>query len=127
MRKKKSSEIENWGIHLLEKNIEICMPGKKRKLYVKLISFCIKRCLKTFVDIAMFKSMIPAVPISLVEGALLVKLFYKNKGNASAAFRKYRRGKNQLRRPLCTIDIWILINRFEETSNLGVQPGKDRK
>ncbi len=41
---------------------------------------------KTFADVVMFKSMFPAVliTVSLVEHALLVKLFYVNKGNASA-------------------------------------------
>ncbi|GFR24640.1 hypothetical protein TNCT_402021 [Trichonephila clavata] len=57
----------------------------------------------------------------------MVKLFYENKGNVSAAVREIRRRKNQLRGPMPTKGIRTMIKRFEETGKLGVQPGKRRK
>ncbi|GFV88115.1 hypothetical protein TNCV_3242641 [Trichonephila clavipes] len=57
----------------------------------------------------------------LVERALLVKLFYENKGNASAAVHEIRRRRNLLREPMSTKVIRPMIKRFEETRKLGVQ------
>ncbi|GFT03821.1 DUF4817 domain-containing protein [Trichonephila clavipes] len=72
----------------------------------------------------MFSAVLMAV--SFVERWLLVKLFYENKGNASAAVREFRHRKNLWRVPMSTKGIWALIKRFEETGKLGVQPGRGR-
>lgn len=74
-------------------------------------------------------SMFPAVmmTVSLVERALLVKLFYENKGNSAAAVREFRRIKNLRRGPMSTKGIRAMIKRFEETGKLGVRPGRGRK
>ncbi|GFU39749.1 hypothetical protein TNCV_1949491 [Trichonephila clavipes] len=84
---------------------------------------------KTFTDFVKLKSMFPAVlmVVSLVELALLEKLFYENKGNASAADREFHHRKNLRRGPLCIKGIRAMIKRFEETRKLGVQPGRGRK
>ncbi|GFX66938.1 hypothetical protein TNCV_999771 [Trichonephila clavipes] len=65
--------------------------------------------------------------VSLVECALLGKLFYENKGNASAAIREIRRRKILLRGPLSTKCMWAMIKGFEETGKLGVQHGRGRR
>ncbi|GFX35911.1 hypothetical protein TNCV_4214331 [Trichonephila clavipes] len=61
--------------------------------------------LHTTLDVVMLKLMFPSVlmMVSLVERALSGKLFYENKGNASAvAVREIRRRKNLLRGPMST-------------------------
>ncbi|GFY33612.1 hypothetical protein TNCV_4593241 [Trichonephila clavipes] len=65
---------------------------------------------KTFADFVKFKSMFPAVLMvfSLVECALLVKLFYENKGNASAVVSEIRRRNNPLCEPMSTKGIWAI-------------------
>ncbi|GFX38775.1 hypothetical protein TNCV_4748451 [Trichonephila clavipes] len=50
-----------------------------------------------------------------VERALLGKLFYENKENASTAVREIHRRKNLLRGPMSTKGIRAMIKRFEET------------
>ncbi|GFW74767.1 hypothetical protein TNCV_963421 [Trichonephila clavipes] len=62
-----------------------------------------------------------------VEHVLLVKLFYKNKGNASAAVREIRRRNNLLLGPMYIEGIQAMIKIFRETVKLGVQPRRDRK
>ncbi len=73
--------------------------------------------------------MFPAVlmMVSLIERALLVKLFYENKGNATAAVREFCRRRNLRCGPMSTKGIRAMIKRFEETGKLGVQPGRGRK
>ncbi|GFQ73849.1 hypothetical protein TNCT_233141 [Trichonephila clavata] len=73
--------------------------------------------------------MLPAVlmTVSLVERALLVKLFYENKGNASAAAREFYHRKSLKFRPMSTNDNRAMIKRFEESEKLGVKPGRGRK
>ncbi|GFX91212.1 hypothetical protein TNCV_1246271 [Trichonephila clavipes] len=62
-----------------------------------------------------------------VKRALLVKLLYENKGNASAAVREFRHRKNQRRGLMSTEGIRAMIRIFEETEKLEVQSGKGRK
>ncbi|GFW98732.1 hypothetical protein TNCV_2250951 [Trichonephila clavipes] len=63
----------------------------------------------------------------IVERVLLAKLFYENKGNASAVVREMCRRKSLLRGPISTKGIRAMIKSFEETGKLGVQPGRGRK
>ncbi|GBN65452.1 hypothetical protein AVEN_99134-1 [Araneus ventricosus] len=65
--------------------------------------------------------------VTLPERALLVKLFYENKGNAAAALREFRRLKNLRKATLLPQDLRRMIARFEKTGHLGVQPGRGRK
>ncbi len=67
---------------------------------------------KTFEDVFVFKSMFPAVlmTVSLVECAILVKLFYENKGNASAAVCEFRGRKNLRRGPVFALTRILLVN-----------------
>ncbi|GFW44243.1 hypothetical protein TNCV_1746721 [Trichonephila clavipes] len=73
--------------------------------------------------------MFPAVlmVVSLVNSALLVKLFYENKGNASAAVCEFRYRKNLQWGPISTKSIQAMIKRFEETGKLGVEPRRGCK
>ncbi|GFR07069.1 hypothetical protein TNCT_525251 [Trichonephila clavata] len=77
----------------------------------------------------MFKNMFPVVlmRISLIERALMMKLFYENKGYAFAAVCEIRRRKNLLRVPMSAKGIQSMIKRFEEMRKLGVKPGRGRK
>ncbi|GFW64164.1 hypothetical protein TNCV_708691 [Trichonephila clavipes] len=77
----------------------------------------------------MFKWMLPVVlmMVSLVERALLGKLFYENKRNTSAAVREIRIRKNLLRGTMSTKGIRAIIKRFKEMNKLGAQPRKGRK
>ncbi|GFS66425.1 hypothetical protein TNCV_3856791 [Trichonephila clavipes] len=59
--------------------------------------------------------------------ALLVKQFYENKGNASAAGLELRRRKNIRCKIIPTKGIPVMFNRFKETEKLGVQSGRGRK
>ncbi|GBN77176.1 hypothetical protein AVEN_254910-1 [Araneus ventricosus] len=63
----------------------------------------------------------------LPERALLVKLFYENKGNAAAALREFRRLKNLRKVTLLPQALRRMIARFEKTGHLGVQRGRGRK
>ncbi|GFX41677.1 hypothetical protein TNCV_3110731 [Trichonephila clavipes] len=70
-------------------------------------------------------SMFPAVlmAVAVVERALLVRLFYENKGNASAAALEFCHRKYLRRGPMSTKDIRAMVMRFEGTGESGVQPG----
>ncbi|GFV85495.1 hypothetical protein TNCV_3773191 [Trichonephila clavipes] len=57
-----------------------------------------------------------------VERALLVELFYENKGNGSTAVCEIRRRKDLLGVPMSTKGIRAMIKRFEETGKLRAQP-----
>lgn len=72
-------------------------------------------------------SFLLVMAVTLPERALLVKLFYENKGNAPAALREFRRLKDLRKGPLLPQALRRMIARFEETGHLGVQPGRGRK
>ncbi|GFR34031.1 hypothetical protein TNCT_329941 [Trichonephila clavata] len=65
--------------------------------------------------------------VSLLERALLVKLFYENNRNASATVREIRRKKCPLRAPKSSKSIRAMIKRFEGTGKLSVQAGRGNK
>lgn len=65
--------------------------------------------------------------LPLRERALLVKLFYQRDENASAALREYRRLKKLRRGPMTITNLRRMVERFETTGTLGVQPGRGRK
>ena len=62
---------------------------------------------------------------TLPERALLVKLFYENKGKAAAALRKFRLIKNLRKGPLLPQAVKRMIARFEKTGDLRVVPVED--
>ncbi|PSN48451.1 hypothetical protein C0J52_18942 [Blattella germanica] len=59
--------------------------------------------------------------------ALLVKLFYKNNNNASAALREYRRLKGLRKGPLSPSALRNMMKKFKSTGELGVAPGRGRR
>ena len=65
--------------------------------------------------------------VTLPERVLLVKLFYENKGNAAAAFRKFRLIKNLRKGKLLPQALKRMIARFKKTGDLRVQTGRGRK
>ncbi|GFW44439.1 hypothetical protein TNCV_1748681 [Trichonephila clavipes] len=83
---------------------------------------------KTFANFVKFKLMFSPVlmVVSLVERALLVKLFYENKMNASVAVLEFRHRKDIRCEPMSTEGIRAMIKRCE-MSKLGVEPGRCRK
>lgn len=64
---------------------------------------------------------------TLVEKALLVKLYYCNGENAAAAVREFRRLKKQRRGPMSDRALRDMMVKFERTGQLGVLPGRGRK
>ena len=72
-------------------------------------------------------SFLSAMAMTLPERALLVKLFYENKGNAAAALRKFRLIKNLRKGPLLPQALKRMIARLEKTGDLRIQPGRGRK
>ena len=89
---------------------------------------CINRRFAAFLGIKGDKtgkmSFLSAMAVTLPERALLVKLFYENKGNAAAALREFRRLKNLRKGPLLPQALRRMISRFEKTGDLRVQPGR---
>lgn len=67
------------------------------------------------------------MPLNKKERALIVKLFYQNESNASAALRAYRRMKNLRRGPMSSSAVQRMIRKFEETGSLDVAPGRGRR
>ena len=65
--------------------------------------------------------------VTVPECALLVKLFYENKGNAAAALRKFHLIKNLRKGSLLPQALKRIITRFEITGDLRVQPSRGRK
>ncbi|GFW88899.1 uncharacterized protein TNCV_2683331 [Trichonephila clavipes] len=61
------------------------------------------------------------------DRSLVVKLFYQNGSNHLAALREYRRLKDLQKGALSRIDLRKMIMKFEETGDLGVLPGRERK
>ncbi|GFV87672.1 uncharacterized protein TNCV_779561 [Trichonephila clavipes] len=72
-------------------------------------------------------SFLSLMAVTLPERALLVKLFYKSKGNAEAALQEFCRLKNLCKGPLLPQALMRMIAQFEKTGHLGVQPGRGRK
>lgn len=66
---------------------------------------------------------------SLVERALLVKFFYLNQCNASAALRAFRKHKKMRKGngPLSVNGLKAMVAKFEKTGSLKVQSGRGRK
>ena len=61
------------------------------------------------------------------ECALLVKLFYENKENASALLREFCQLRNSRKGPLPPQAIRTMIAQFEKTGEIIVQPSRRRK
>ncbi|GFT46165.1 DUF4817 domain-containing protein [Trichonephila clavipes] len=72
-------------------------------------------------------SFLSLMAVTLPERALLVKLFYESRGNATAALREFRRLKNLRKGPLLPQALKRMITRFEKTEHIGVQPGRGLK
>lgn len=60
------------------------------------------------------------------DRALLVKLFYQNGGNLSTALREYRRLKCLRKGPMSRQALKKMIQKFEETGDLGVMRRRGR-
>lgn len=65
--------------------------------------------------------------LTLPDRALLVKLFYQRKSNASAALKAFRQVKGLRKGPLTITNLRNMILRFEETGAFNVKPGRGRK
>ena len=65
--------------------------------------------------------------VSFVKCVLLVKLFYENNGNASAAVCEFCHIKSLQHGSMPTKGIWAMIKKLEETGKLGVQSGRGHK
>ena len=61
-----------------------------------------------------------------LENVLLIKLFYQNGGNLSTALREYRRLNCLRKGPMSRQALKTMIQKFEETEDLEVRPGKGR-
>lgn len=60
------------------------------------------------------------------ERALIIKLFYQNQSNASAALRSYRRMKNLRILPISVNVVKGMIRQFRETGSLDLTPRRGR-
>ena len=67
------------------------------------------------------------MPLTLPERALLVKLYYMNQCNASAALREFRSRKKLRKGPLSMNGLKKMIKKFEETGSLTIRAGRGRK
>ena len=65
--------------------------------------------------------------LSLPDRALLLKLFYQNGDNAAKVLRLYRGQKSLHKGPVTPCALRRIVKRFEGTSLLGVQVGRDCK
>jgi hypothetical protein len=63
-------------------------------------------------------SFLSAMAVALPECALLLKLFYENKGNAAAALREFRGLKDFLKGPLFPQALRRLIARFSRVRQI---------
>ncbi|GBN95310.1 hypothetical protein AVEN_75324-1 [Araneus ventricosus] len=70
-----------------------------------------------------------AMTVSLQDGALLVKLFYKNNDCAPAALQKFRtlNGMKKGVGPMTVQGLLKMIQKFEKTCSFTVQSGRGRK
>ena len=66
--------------------------------------------------------------LSIVEKALLVKLYYKNSESAIAALRAYRymKGMRDSKGPITSSALSKLMQKFETTSSLASRPRSGR-
>ena len=71
-------------------------------------------------------SFLSPMAVTLPNRALLVKLFYENKGTAPVSLLKFRLLKNLRKGPLLPQALMRLIAPFEITGDLRVQPTRGR-
>ena len=64
---------------------------------------------------------------TLPERAILVKLYYLNKCNASAVLWKFRIRHNLRKEPLPLNGLKKMITKFEETGSLAIRAGRGCK
>ncbi|GFT93947.1 hypothetical protein TNCV_2133351 [Trichonephila clavipes] len=64
---------------------------------------------------------------TLLETALLVKLYYRNSENAAAAVREFCRLKKQRHGPASRRALKGRMVKFEKTGQLVILPGRGRK
>ena len=68
-----------------------------------------------------------AVSLAKKDRTLLIKLFYQISCNLSTALREYRRLNRLRKAPMSRQDLKNTIQKFEETRDLGVMRGRERK